>query len=108
AILLPVTEWQPLVLLAFAEGATLLADGDCRGAFRSPAFRGGLPRCVGLFRRGPAPLGGAATDANVYQDFARGDVAFVITGPWNLGEFARRLPPALADRATTAPMPRAA
>jgi multiple sugar transport system substrate-binding protein len=108
AILLPVTEWQPLVLLAFAEGATLLADGDCRGAFRSPAFRVALTRYVGLFRRGLAPLGGAATDANVYQDFARGDVAFVITGPWNLGEFARRLPPALADRWTTAPMPAAA
>jgi multiple sugar transport system substrate-binding protein len=108
AILLPLTEWQPLVLLAFAEGATLLADGDCRGAFRSPAFRAALARYVGLFRRGLAPLGGAATAANLYQDFARGDVAFVITGPWNLGEFARRLPAALADRWTTAPMPAAA
>ncbi len=108
AILLPLTEWQPLVLLAFAEGATLLADGDCRGAFRSPAFRAALHRYVGLFRHGLAPLGGAATAANVYQDFARGDVAFVITGPWNLGEFARRLPAALADRWTTAPMPAAA
>jgi multiple sugar transport system substrate-binding protein len=107
AILLPLTEWQPLVLLAFAEGATLLADGDCRGAFRSPAFRAALVRYVGMFRRGLAPLGGAATAANVYQDFARGDVAFVITGPWNLGEFARRLPAALADRWTTAPMPAA-
>ena len=108
AILLPLTEWQPLVLLAFAEGATLLADGGCRGAFRSPAFRAALVRYVGMFRRGLAPLGGAATAANVYQDFARGDVAFVITGPWNLGEFARRLPAALADRWTTAPMPAAA
>jgi multiple sugar transport system substrate-binding protein len=108
AILLPVTEWQPLVLLAFAEGATLLADGDCRGAFRSPAFRAALVRYVGLFRRGLAPLAGAASAANVYQDFARGDVAFFITGPWNLGEFARRLPAALANDWTTAPMPAAA
>ena len=105
AILLPLTEWEPLVLLAFAEGATLLADGDCRGAFRSPAFRAALARYVGMFGRGLAPLGGAATAANIYQDFGRGDVAFVITGPWNLGEFARRLPAALADRWTTAPMP---
>ena len=105
AILLPLTEWQPLVLLAFAEGATLLADGDCRGAFRSPASRAALTRYVRLFQRGLAPLGGAATSANVYQDFARGAVAFVVTGPWNLGEFARRLPAALADRWSTAPMP---
>ena len=105
AILLPLTEWEPLVILAFAEGATLLADGDCRGAFRSPAFRAALARYVGMFRRGLAPLGGAATAANIYQDFGRGDVAFAITGPWNLGEFARRLPAALADRWTTAPMP---
>src|SRR5262249_13933657 len=48
AILLPVTEWQPLVLLAFAEGATLLGEGDCRGAFRSPAFRAALVRYVDL------------------------------------------------------------
>src|SRR5262249_3527320 len=108
AILLPLTEWEPLVLLAFAEGATLLADGDCRGAFRSPAFRAALARYVGMFRPGLAPLGGAATAANVYQDFAHGDVAFVITGPWNRGEFAHRLPTALADCWTTAPMPAAA
>ncbi len=108
AILLPLTEWQPLVLLAFAEGATLLAEGDCRGAFRTPAFRAALARYVGFFRRGLAPLGGAATAANLYQDFGRGAVSFAITGPWNLGEFARRLPPALADRWSTAPMPAAA
>jgi multiple sugar transport system substrate-binding protein len=108
AILLPLTEWQPLVLLAFAEGATLLADGDCRGAFRTPAYRAALARYVGLFRRGLAPLGGAASAANLYQDFGRGAVSFVVTGPWNLGEFARRLPAALADEWTTAPMPAAA
>src|SRR5262249_29421354 len=105
AILLPPADGQPLVLLAFAEGVVPLARGDCRGAFRDPAFRAALARYVDLFRRGFAPLGGAATAANVYQDFARGDVAFFITGPWNLGEFARRLPTALADRWTTAPLP---
>jgi multiple sugar transport system substrate-binding protein len=101
AILLPLTEWEPVVLLAFAEGATLLADGDCRGAFRSPAFRAALARYVGIFRRGLAPLGGAATAANVYQDFARGDIAFVITGPWNLPAAAGPAPgPSLAGGAS--------
>ncbi|MCW5893279.1 MAG: extracellular solute-binding protein [bacterium] len=105
AILLPLTEWQPLVILAFGHGATLLRDGDCRGDFRSPAFRAALTAWVRLFRDGLAPLGGAALAANLYEDFARGDVAFVVTGPWNLGELARRLPPALADAWTTMPMP---
>lgn len=105
AILLPLTEWQPLVILALGHGATLLRDGDCRGDFRSPAFRAALTAWVGLFRDGLAPLGGAALAANLYEDFARGDVSFLVTGPWNLGEMARRLPPALADAWTTMPMP---
>lgn len=105
AILLPLTEWQPLVILAFGHGATLLRDGDCRGDFQSPAFRAALASWVALFREGLAPLGGAALAANLYDDFARGDVAFVLTGPWNLGEMARRLPASLQDAWTTMPMP---
>ena len=30
--------------------------------------------------------------ANVWQEFGRGTFAFYITGPWNIGEFRRRLP----------------
>jgi multiple sugar transport system substrate-binding protein len=105
AILLPLTEWQPLVILALGYGATLLRDGDCRGDFRSPAFRAALSAWVELFREGLAPLGGAALAANLYDDFARGDVAFVVTGPWNLGEMARRLPRSLSDAWATTPMP---
>ena len=108
AILLPLADWQPLVILAFARGAALLRDGDCRGDFRNPAFRAALAFYVDLFQRGLAPLGGAALAANLYQDFARGDLVFALTGPWNLGEFARRLPPALEGRWATAPMPVAA
>ena len=51
-----------------------------------------------LPRAGSRRSAAHATVANVYQDFARGDFAFFITGPWNLGEFARRLPAALAGR----------
>jgi multiple sugar transport system substrate-binding protein len=39
----------------------------------------------------------------VYQDFAAGYFAFFITGPWNIGEFSRRLPPSVEW--ATAPMP---
>jgi multiple sugar transport system substrate-binding protein len=106
-VLLPFGEWQPLVILALGRGATLLRDGDCRGDFRSPAFRDALAFYADLFREGLAPLEGAGAAANLYQDFGRGDVAFVLTGPWNLGEFARRLPARLAGRWSTVPMPAA-
>lgn len=107
AILLPLREWQVPVILALQRGATLLRDDDQYGDFRSPPFRAAFEFYVSLFRRGLAPRRGQTAVANVYQDFARGYFAFYITGPWNLGEFARRLPAAVADRWTTAPLPAA-
>jgi multiple sugar transport system substrate-binding protein len=104
-ILLQLTEWQPLVIMAMGRGAGLLRDGDCRGDFRKPAFRDALAFYVDLFRKRLAPLGGGASAANVYQDFAGGEIAAVVTGPWNLGEFAARLPAGVPW--ATAPIPAA-
>jgi multiple sugar transport system substrate-binding protein len=104
-ILLPLREWQPLVILALQQGSTLLRDGGRFGDFRGAAFRRAFDFYVGLFRDGLAPGTGEAAVANLYQDFATGFVAMTVTGPWNLGEFARRLPAALAERWATAPMP---
>jgi multiple sugar transport system substrate-binding protein len=42
---------------------------------------------------------------NVYQGFAEGFFAMYITGPWNIGEFSRRLPADMQDKWMTAPMP---
>jgi multiple sugar transport system substrate-binding protein len=41
----------------------------------------------------------------VWNEFARGYFAFYITGPWNIGEFKRRLPAELAGSWMTAPLP---
>jgi multiple sugar transport system substrate-binding protein len=105
ALLLPVREWQPLVIFALQQGATLLRDGNRYGNFQSPQFRAAFAFYLDLFRRGLAPVRGDQQVANVYQDFAAGFFAFYITGPWNLGEFATRLPPAMADRWATTPIP---
>jgi multiple sugar transport system substrate-binding protein len=43
--------------------------------------------------------------ANLYQQFAQGDFAMHITGPWNVGEFKRRLPPEMNGKWATAPLP---
>jgi multiple sugar transport system substrate-binding protein len=104
-ILLPIREWQPLVILALQQGSTLLRDGDRFGDFRGPAFRRAFDFYLDLFRRELAPGTGESAVANLYQDFASGFVKMTISGPWNLGEFARRLPPSVADRWATAPMP---
>ncbi|MCU0735903.1 MAG: extracellular solute-binding protein [Methylotetracoccus sp.] len=44
AILLPVNEWQPPVILALQLGATLLRDGGRYGDFQSAAFREAFSR----------------------------------------------------------------
>ena len=60
---------------------------------------------------GLAPPIGDNEIANLYQEFARGYFAMYITGPWNLGEFRRRLPDGaagrLGDRADARPRRRA-
>ncbi len=104
AVLLPMTEWEPPVILGLEHGAALLRDGARYGDFESPEFRAGFAFYLDLFRRGLAPRAGAAQSANLYQDFADGYFAILISGPWNLGELERRLP-RLADDWTTAPMP---
>jgi multiple sugar transport system substrate-binding protein len=105
AILLPLREWQVPVILALQRGAGLLRDDDTRGDFESPPARAAFAFYVDFFRRGLARRDAGTQLTNVYQDFAAGLFAFYVTGPWNLGEFARRLPPDVVARWRTAPMP---
>jgi multiple sugar transport system substrate-binding protein len=93
------------VILAFQRGADLLRDGDRFGDFTSPAFRSAFDFYQGFFREGLAPRRGAAEIGNLHQDFAVGTFACFVSGPWNLAELARRLPPELQERWDTAPLP---
>jgi multiple sugar transport system substrate-binding protein len=105
AILLPIDEWAQPVVLAIEAGAPLLRDGGRYGDFLEPRFRKAFSFYVSLFRNGLAPPLGNAQVANLYEQLAEGYFAMVITGPWNLGEFRRRLPPTLQGDWATAPMP---
>ena len=105
AILLPFTEWQPLVILALQRGAGLLKENAQYGDFQNTAFREAFSYYLELFQRGLAPAVGEAQVANLYQDFAQGRFAMLISGPWNIGEFERRLPAALKDQWAPAPLP---
>ena len=107
AILLPTDEWAQPVIFGLQKGASLLTADGGDAAFRSPAFREAATFYVGLFREGLAPALANTQIANVYQEFAAGDFAMYITGPWNLGEFRRRLPASLEGAWATAPLPAA-
>jgi multiple sugar transport system substrate-binding protein len=105
AVLLPIDEWQQPVILGMQMGAPELKDGGRWGNFAEPRFAAAFAFYVGLFRDGLAPVVGNSGIANVYQQFAAGEFAFYPTGPWNIGEFRRRLPPEMRGKWTTAPWP---
>jgi multiple sugar transport system substrate-binding protein len=105
ALFAPPTEWELPVLQALSRGATLLRDGDRFGDFRSDAFRTAFAFHLSLYERGLAARGGAGATASLYRDFAEGWFASFVSGPWNLGQLAERMPPALANAWTTAPLP---
>ena len=104
-ILLPTNEWPQPVIFGQQAGSLLLANGGREGAFSAPEFRAGFDFYTGLFRDSLAPSISSNQISNIYQEFANGTYAMIITGPWNIGEFRRRLPPALQDRWATAPLP---
>ena len=104
-ILLPINEWAQPVILGMQAGAPLLRDDGGRGAFRDPRFRRAFDFYIGLFRDDLAPALSNTEIANLYQEFARGTIAMYISGPWNIGEFSRRLPEELQDDWSTAPLP---
>ncbi|HEX5855218.1 MAG TPA: sugar ABC transporter substrate-binding protein [Thermoanaerobaculia bacterium] len=107
AILLPTDEWAQPVIFGLQKRASLLTADGGDAAFRSSAFREAATFYVSLFREGLAPALANTQIANVYQQFAAGDFAMYITGPWNLGEFRHRLPASLKDAWATAPLPAA-
>ena len=104
-LFLPVNEFEPLLALALQQDEALLKDGGGRGNFAGVGFRRALNFYLQLFQRGFAPGLGGNTVANIWQEIGRGTFAFYISGPWNIGEFKRRLPAELQGAWATAPLP---
>ena len=103
-VLLPLNEPDPLFALALQQGE-LLAENGTRGAFAKPAFRRALDFYAGIFHEGLAPLMTNTQVSNVWDEFARGLFTFYVSGPWNIGEFRRHLPPSAQGDWATAPLP---
>jgi multiple sugar transport system substrate-binding protein len=105
AILLPLNEEEPLLALALQQPEPLLDAQGVHGNFRNPGFERTLQFYVDLFREGLAPPVSNSQIANVWDEFGRGYFTFYISGPWNIGEFRRRLPAELQGAWMTAPLP---
>lgn len=104
-ILLPTNEFEPLLNLAVQQGEPLLRDGGRYGNFRSAGFRRTLAFYKSLFDEGLAPRVDNTRISNVWNEFGRGMYSYYISGPWNIAEFRKRLPPALADAWATMALP---
>jgi multiple sugar transport system substrate-binding protein len=104
-LLMPLNEWAQPAVFGQQTGALLLRENGRYGGFRDPRFRTAFEFYVGLFRDGLAPALSNTEVANLYQEFAHGNIAMYISGPWNIGEFTTRLPPEAQDKWMTAPLP---
>jgi multiple sugar transport system substrate-binding protein len=104
AVFLPLNEFEPLLNLAIQQSDPLLRDNGTRGNFQSAGFRRAFAFYVEMFRKDWAPMLSNTQLPNIWDELARGYVAFYISGPWNIGEFKRREPD-LLGRWITAPLP---
>jgi multiple sugar transport system substrate-binding protein len=105
AVLLPLNEFEPLVALALQQEEPLLRDGGRWGNFRSAGFRRTLAFYLGMFKQGWAPPVTNTQISNVWNELGRGYISFYISGPWNIGEFKRRLPAEQQPTWMTAALP---
>jgi multiple sugar transport system substrate-binding protein len=104
-LLLPTNESAPLLALALQQPGEVLRDGGRYGNFSGPGFRAALAFYLERFQRGDAPGVSEVQIGNLWQEFGRGSFAFYLSGPWDIGEFKRRLPAGLADAWITAELP---
>lgn len=104
AMLLPTNEWVPPVLFGLQAGSTLLRDDGQYGNFSGDEFQTAFEYYTRYFHEGLAPVG-ITQVTNIYQGLTDGFFAMYITGPWNVGEFRRRLPAHMQDNWGTAPLP---
>jgi multiple sugar transport system substrate-binding protein len=104
-IYLPVNEFDPLLALSLQQDEPLLRGDGRYGQFSGTGFRSSLAFYGEMFREGFAPQITNVQLSNVWTEFGRGAFVFYISGPWNIGEFKRRLPAGLQQAWMTAPLP---
>jgi len=104
AAIFPLNEYEPLEVLGLQQPEPMVT-ADARANFENPGFERALAFYLGTVRSGLAPAIANTEIANIWDQFDRGDFSFYITGPWQLDEFAKRIPADRQDEWATAPMP---
>jgi multiple sugar transport system substrate-binding protein len=105
AALMPLNEFDQLLSFGLQQSEPLLREDGRWGNFRGAGFRRALEFYVEFFRKDLAPRVTNIQVPNVWNEFARGWFNFYVTGPWNIGEFKRRLPANEQRSWMTAPLP---
>ncbi|MFA6469434.1 MAG: sugar ABC transporter substrate-binding protein [Bacteroidota bacterium] len=101
---LPTNEWVPAIVLGMQSGGNFLKDKDSQGNFKGKQFTSAFTLMSEIYRQEYSPSG-MQLITNLYNSFSDGLIAMYITGPWNIGEFSRRIAPELQNEWMTAPMP---
>jgi multiple sugar transport system substrate-binding protein len=104
-ILLPTNEYEQLLSLALQQPDPLLRDGGRYGNFESPGFKRALAFYVDTFKQHEAPAITNVEAGNPWSEFGRGVYDFYFSGPWNIGEFRKRLSAEEQGDWQTAPLP---
>lgn len=105
AAFMPLNEYEPIIVLGLQQPGEMLRDGGRFGNFRGADFRRALGFYLRMMNDGLAPVVANTEISNVWDEFDRGLFSFYITGPWQVGEFQRRLPAGRQHIWMTAPMP---
>jgi multiple sugar transport system substrate-binding protein len=105
SVLLPLNEYEPLLVLALQKPTELLREHGRWGNFRSADFRHTVSFYREMFVQDWAPKMSNTQISNVWDELGNGLFTFYISGPWNIAEFQARLPARLQDAWMTAPMP---
>lgn len=106
AVFLPLlfNDFHVPVILIMNNGGRFLKDGNRHAAFDDRATMEALRFYLTFFEEGLASR--SMTEfTNIYQAFAAGDIAMMVTGPWNVGELRTRKPQ-LDGKWSTAVMPK--
>lgn len=101
---LPTNEWVPSIIFGMQSGGHFLSNNNSRGNFSGPEFTSAFTMLSEFYRMEYSPSG-MQLITNLYDSFSNGLVAMYITGPWNIGEFKRRIRPDLQNEWMTAPLP---
>lgn len=101
---LPTNEWVPAIALGMQSGGEFLKNKNSEGNFSGRQFTKAFSLLSEFYQKEYSPSG-MQLITNLYNSFSDGLIVMYITGPWNVGEFTRRIPAEMQHTWMTAPLP---